>query len=46
MINDENKIENYKSLLIRYKIIKKNLQVLRSFMYTLVKIKLESIINH
>ena len=37
MIVDEKKIKNCKILLIRYKILKRNLQVLRWLMYTLVK---------
>ena len=37
MIFDEKKIKNCKILSIRYKIVKRNLQVLQWFMYTLVK---------
>ena len=37
MIVNEKKITNYKSLSVRYKIVKSNLQVSRSLMYTLVK---------
>ena len=39
MIVNENKIKNCKILSIRYKILKSNLQKLRSLMYTLVEIK-------
>ena len=39
MIVADKKIKNYKILSIRYKILKSNLQELRSLMYTLVKIK-------
>ena len=39
MIVDEKKIRNCKILSIRYKIVKSNLQELRSLIYTLVKIK-------
>ena len=37
MIVDEKKIKNCKIVSIRYKIVKRNLQVLRWLMYTLVK---------
>ena len=37
MIVDERKGKNCKNLLIRYKILKSNFQVLRSLMYKLVK---------
>ena len=37
MIVDEKKIKNCKILSIRYKIVKRNLQVLLWLMYTLVK---------
>ena len=37
MIVDEKKIKNCKLVSIRYKIVKRNLQVLRWLMYTLVK---------
>ena len=50
MIIDKKNIGNYKSLSIRYKILKSNLQVLRSFMYTRGKIKsgkhYKSLIEH
>ena len=39
MIVDEKKIKNCKILLIRYKLLKSNIQELWSLMYTLVKIK-------
>ena len=41
VIVDEKKIKNCKILSIRYKIVKRDLQVLRWLMYTIVKTEFE-----